>query len=255
MHMQTQSVQALSRPAPQNDKRDFVARLQPGQVYVARFSDGWVKIGRGRDAHSRITCHVSASAMRGATLIESYVSGLVVDSVTAESALIEMCGGPQSAVHGREWFLNPDYSALVATIKRKYSGDPADRFEAHREAVEAQAQKIFSFIRGPVTPTSVFSDQDMAAWSSALEHAAVLEQIYLDDCYGGQLFAKENKGYSAFFLMTALAVWKLPAHSVAVTYWKAFNEPDQLLLELSEAASKACMNFVHTHDKAVRGAA
>ncbi|MNE22815.1 hypothetical protein D3C80_1160410 [compost metagenome] len=255
MHMQTQSVQALSRAAPQNTNHGFVARLQPGQVYVARFSDGWVKIGRGRDAQSRITCHVSASAMRGATLIESYVSGQVVDSVAAESALIEMCGGPQAAVHGREWFLNPDYSALVATIKRKYSGDPAEHFVAHREAVEVQAQKVFSFIRGPVTPTSVFSAQDMAAWSSALEHAAVLEQVYLDDCYCGQLFAKENKGYSAFFLMAALALWKLPAHSVAVTYWKAFNEPDQLLIELSEAATQACLNSVHTHDKAVRGAA
>lgn len=241
--------------APQNANHDFVARLQPGQVYVARFSDGWVKIGRGRDAQSRITCHVSASAMRGAPLIESYVSGLIVDSVAAESALIEMCGGSKAAVHGREWFLNPDYPALVATIKRKYSGDPAERFVAHREAVEVQSQKIFSFIRGQVTPSSVFSAQDMAAWSSALEHAAVLEQIYLDDCYGGQLFAKEDKGYSAFFLMAALAVWKLPAHSVAVTYWKAFNEPGQLLFEFSEAAAQVCLNFVHTHDKAVRGAA
>lgn len=241
--------------APQNANHDFVARLQPGQVYVARFSDGWVKIGRGRDAQTRITCHVSASAMRGATLIESHVSGLVVDSVAAESALIEMCGGQKAAVHGREWFLNPDYPALVATIEREFSGDPAERFLAHREAVEVQSQKIFSFIRGQVTPTSVFSEQDMADWSSALEHAEVIEQIYLDDCYGGQLFTKENKRYSGFFLMAALALWKLPAHSVVVTYWKAFNEPDQLLVELSEAATQACLKFVHTHDKAVRGAA
>ncbi|MEN8639614.1 hypothetical protein [Pseudomonas sichuanensis] len=250
--MQTISVQALSSVAPQSDKRDSVARMQPGQVYAARFSDGWVKIGRGRDAQLRITCHIAASAMRGAKLVESCVSGQVVDSVAAESALIDMCGGAQAAVHGREWFLSPDYPALVAMIEGQYAGDPAEWFAAHSEAVEAQAQKVFNFIRSPVTPAPVFSDQDMAAWTSALEHAAVLEQIFLDDCYGGQLFSKESKGHSAFLLMAALALWKSPAHSVAVIYWKAFNEPDQLLSELSEAATQVCMNFAHTHDKAAR---
>lgn len=255
MHMQTSSVQALIGAAPQNENHDFVARLQPGQVYVARFSDGWVKIGRGRDAQSRITSHVSSSAMRGATLIESFVSGKIVDSVAAESKLIEMCGGAQAAVHGREWFLNPDYDALVTTIKQELAGDPSEWFVVHREAVDAQAQKVFNFLRSPPPPTSVFTEKDLADWSVALAHAAVLEQIYLDDCYGGDLFAKENKGYSDFFLMAALALWKLPAHAVAVTYWKAFNEPDQLLPELGEASAKTCMDFVHTHDKAVRGAA
>lgn len=250
-----QSVVNNNETAPRFSINENVARLQPGQVYVARFSDGWVKIGRGRDAHSRIACHVSTSAMRGATLIESYASGKIVDSVAAESALIEMCGGAQAAVHGREWFLSPDYPSLVAAIQSSYMGDPAERFEAHREAVNAQTQKVFDFIRGPAPSVSVFSAQDMAAWSSALEHAKVLEQIYREDCYGGQLFSREEKGYCAFFLMAALAIWKSPAHAVAVIYWKAFNEPDLLLLELSDASTQTCLNFFSGQGKAMRGAA
>lgn len=241
--------------APQNASHDFVARLQPGQVYVARFSDGWVKVGRGRDAKSRITAHAASSAMRGAILIESHISGQILDSVAAESALIELCGGAQSAIHGREWFLSPDYSALVTAIDQSYAGDPAEWFCTHREAVAARAEKVFNFLRSPVAQTSVFTEQNMADWSSALAHAAVLEQIFLDDCYGGELFSKAEKGYSAFFLMAALALWKSPPHAVAVTYWSAFNEPDQLLPRLSEASRQVCVEFVHTHDKAVRGAA
>jgi len=234
---------------------DSLARMKPGQVYVALFSDGWMKIGRGRDAESRIACHVSASAMRGATLIKSYISGQIVDSVAAESSLIKMCGGSEAAIHGREWFTSHNYSALVDEIKRKYAGDNPECFVAHRDAVSVQSQKIFEFLRGPGPAIADFSEQDLAAWSAALEHAAVLEQIYLDDFYGGKLFAKEKSGYSPFFLTTALALWKSPAHELAGIYWKAFNEPEQLLNELSESATQACITFVKTHDKAVRGAA
>jgi hypothetical protein len=255
MHSQNLSLHPISTLAPQNANHDFVARLQPGQVYVARFSDGWVKVGRGRDAKSRITTHTASSAMRGATLIESHISGQVLDSVAAEVELIEICGGVQTAIHGREWFLRPDYTALVSIIDQKYSGDPAEWFSSHRDAVDAQTEKVFNFLRNPVPQVSAFTEQDMADWSSALDHAAVLEQIYLEVSYGGELFSKVEKGYSAFFLMAALALWKSPPHAVAVTYWSAFNEPDRLLPQLSEASRQACMEFVRTHDKVVRGAA
>ncbi len=255
MHMQTTSVQALQRVAPQNANHDSVARNRLGQVYAVLFSDGWVKVGRGRNAQKRIDCHISASLMRGAKLVDSRISGLILDSRGAEAALIAMCGGYASAVHGREWFQGVDFDSLAALIDDQYSGDSQEKISEYLHAFDRKTDQVFAAIANQVSSAPKFTDADMGAWSSALEHASVLEQIYLDDCYGGQLFAKEHKGYSSFYLMTALALYKVPAQNVAVIYWKAFNEPDQLLSELSDASAKSCAELLHTHDKAVRGAA
>lgn len=255
MHMQTQSVQALQRVAPQNANHDFVARNRLGQVYAVLFSDGWVKVGRGRNAQKRIDCHISMSLMRGAKLVDSRISGLILDSRGAEAALIAMCGGYASAVHGREWFEGVDFDSLAALIDDQYAGDTQEKISAYLHALDRQADEVFAAIANKLPSATKFTKADMDDWSSALEHASVLEQIYLDDCYGGQLFAKEHKGYSSFYLMAALALYKVPVQNVAVIYWKAFNEPDQLLPELSVASSKSCADLLHTHDKAVRGAA
>jgi len=116
MHLQESSIQAPSNHAPQNAKHDSVARNRLGQVYAVLFSDGWVKVGRGRNAQKRIDCHISTSLMRGAKLVDSRISGLILDSRGAEAALIAMCGGYASAVHGREWFEGVDFDSLAALI-------------------------------------------------------------------------------------------------------------------------------------------
>lgn len=255
MQSQANYINTPIRSAPQNANHENVARLSPGYVYAVLFSDGWVKVGRGRDAQKRINCHISLSAMRGATAVDCRISGKILDSSRAEAALIALCGGYESSVFGREWFDGVDFALLASLIESQFSGDSKEAFSEYSASFAIRAEKAGASFKNAFDRFYPFSKEDAEAWSVAVEHAKVIEQIYLDDCYSGPLFAKEHRGYSSFCLMASLALYKVQAHNVALIYWKAFNEPEQLLPELSAASSKSCTDILLTHDKALKGAA
>lgn len=236
MHMQTQSVQALSRAAPQNANHDFVARFREGKVYALLFSDGWIKVGRGRNPECRILAHSTASGMRNATLVKTTVSGSLIDSAYAEAELIKFCAEQGSAVHGREWFVGVDYDQLVALIDTRFQGDSPASIDAARRAQDEMAEQMLSSIFGGHRKAAVPDLAEQKKWMESLAYARLLDRIFLDDGYSGWLFEPSDSGMSNFGNYASLVIHELPVDEVADLFVRAGRNPGEAIEQVTCAA-------------------
>jgi hypothetical protein len=103
-----------------------LARFTTG-VYACLFSNGTIKVGRGRCIKSRVTAHRSAAACFGITL-DKVAFAECGDTPGAEKKLIAWCGETSTAQTSREWFQGVDFDACVA-VMRAFAVDHADEVE------------------------------------------------------------------------------------------------------------------------------
>lgn len=238
MHMQTQSVQALNRPAPQNANHDFVARFREGKVYALLFSDGWIKVGRGRNPDDRVQAHKTASGMRGATLVKVMTSGTLIDSAYAESELIKFCSEHGRAVHGREWFAGVDYDLLIAVISDRFRGDPPAAIDAARRAQSNRFEKMLSSVFEPRNQAVAPDPAEQKKWIESLAYARLLDRIFLDDGYSGWLFEASDSGMSNFGNYASLVIHELPDDEVADLFVRAGRNPGEVIEQVTCAAKE-----------------
>ncbi len=190
-------------------------------VYAVLFSDGWVKVGRGRCGKSRINSHSGLSAMRGATVVRSIISGRLVDSKSAESKLIAYCTAAGTLAHGREWFSNVDFERLVEIIETRFQGDSADAFILAHAKRDAMNEELASAMLDQKTST-----QDDAKWAASLQHARVMNRMYTSDMYGGDMFTIDSRtGLNLFTLYAAIAIYELDEEGLAYTYCHLATDP------------------------------
>lgn len=239
------STENTNHPAPRNALSENVARnvtmssreIAEGSVYVAEFSDGWIKVGRGRNADARIKQHQSVSRMRGASLVRAFKSNPVANPKAVERRLIALCSALGEKVHGNEWFTGVSYESLVCAAQSAavrpadcaQSPGVSDRFS---ERVETFLNRLFP------CPT-----EEQIAWSEAIAHARSLERVFLEDGFGGEVFQDTGRGYSKFFLAASIAVCGMSAGEVAETYSDALNCPGDCIRMLLGMADDAAASY------------
>jgi len=216
-----------------------VSRFREGRVYAVLFSDGWLKVGRGRDPQSRIGSHACVSAMRNATVDRSIVSGTLADSGTAEAELIAFCSKQGTAVHGREWFTGVDFEEVCNLFGTRFKGDAPDYLSAARklqsERVETMLDAVFA--RVPSDHAHVMTEaEDRLKWGASLAHARILDRIYRDDMYSGWLFEVSESGMSNFGNYAALTVHALDEGEIADLFYRASTNPGEALEQIVSSA-------------------
>lgn len=217
-------------------KRSLIGRC----VYAVLFSDGWVKVGRGRCGKTRIQTHISTSTMRGATVVQSVISGRLVDSKAAESRLINYCAMTGELAHGKEWFVGVDFSRLSEIISTEFNGDSAEQFDAHHKAADAAMNKI----TGRLIPSSVpVSDEESARWEIAQAHAKLINHIFVSNLYSGQLFEIADYGISQFQMFVSLAFHAMDADDQAYAYHQVSTNLDDALSYLVERGSQVVDDY------------
>lgn len=229
----------LANLAPRNASSENVARQVNGYVYAVLFSDGWVKVGRGRDAYARINTHKSISRMRGAEIVDFKVSGMLVDSKDAEKKLLALCESYGSSVHGNEWFAGVDFERLCCVIDSEFSGDSEEQFEEYRAAFDGRMSVFDKVLASSSRALSDLLGRRHLAWDLACSHASIIEQIYLDDWFGGPIFEKKEPGGSYFHLIASISMYEATNEMMADIYSKAVNYPTELLFEFEEMAKVA----------------
>ncbi|PXX59497.1 hypothetical protein SAMN05660489_04522 [Pseudomonas sp. LAMO17WK12:I10] len=252
MHTQTPNSNTPANVATRFDGSENVSRFREGKVYAAVFSDGWIKVGRGRCPESRIVAHSSVSAMRNATLLQFAVSGELVDSASAEADLIKFCSERCHAVHGREWFTEVDFEGLRQLITERYSGnsqeDLRDARAAKSKRVDQMLEAVFR-LGADDRQASVDGPEDQLKWSNSLAYARIIDRIYLDDCYSGWLFEASSSGMSNFGNYASLVLHSLDDSEVADVFCRAATSPGEVLEYITETAR----SIIDTYQKA-RGA-
>ena len=239
MHTSLSDVQALKKAAPQNGGNESVARFHEGRVYAALFSDGWLKVGRGRDARARINSHIGTSSMRGAKFVRSISSGLLADSGAAENALIAYCSERGCNVHGREWFTGIDFDEVKEFFGFHLAGDPAEILDSAKRAQAKHVDAMMDSVSGHFTPDQSQKQRELAEqnqWTASLTHARILDRIYRDDMYGGWLFEISASGMTNFFNYAALTVNTLDEGEIADLFYRAARSPGEALEHIVSTA-------------------
>jgi hypothetical protein len=204
-------------PSLGEGSRENLIHLAGGKVYAALYSDGWVKVGRGRSPDGRISVHNTTSKMRGAKLVKSCVSGKLANPGNAEMELIGLCSRVGSNAHGREWFTGVDFELIEKLISSKFSGDDHASFVRNKvvsdESVKANA-KFDSIVN------------DHKQWAESLNHAETILNIYYELGYDDERFKKTEKGYIPFLLDCSLALYTLSLKYRALLYMRISIDPD-----------------------------
>ncbi|GEM_PF-2138431 len=222
-----------------------ISPINIGQVYAVEFSDGWVKVGRGKRAADRVVAHQNTSRMRGAEMTRSCVSALLADCKAAERELIFWCASRGISEHGNEWFSGVDFDALSKMVSGGFEEATGEILAIAKERNDARSKRIFSVIQGGrVNQESPEALSRQAEWNSALVHAKSLEQMYLNECYGGDLFSEiPGRGCSFFFLNAALAFYQLSPMGVAELYASALEDAEECIGTIENLAAEAVAAF------------
>ncbi len=226
-------------PAPRNGGLENVARFREGKVYAVLFSDGWLKVGRGRDAQSRINSHIGTSSMRGAKFVRSITSGVLADSGAAENALIAYCAAAGTNVHGREWFTGVDFDDVKEFFSLHLAGDTAEFLESAKKAQVKRVDAMLDAVFGRSGLDRSPGEKELAdqqRWNASLTHARILDRIYRDDMYGGWLFETSASGMSNFFNYAALTVNTLDEGEIADLFYGAATRPSEALEQVVSTA-------------------
>lgn len=87
--------------------------MEEGHVYVLRFSDNTVKVGRTIDPDERFEHHKTTARKDQSILTDMWVSPQHGNSNQTERKLIEFCRARGLKHRGNEWFSNVRYDDLV----------------------------------------------------------------------------------------------------------------------------------------------
>jgi len=200
-----------------NENNDKVKRLG-GFAYAVVYSDGWVKVGRGKNPEARVLAHNSSSKMRGADYVASCFSGRLLCPEKAEKRLINFCIAHGSPAHGREWFSGVDFSDLVKIIEGEFPGDKDEDFLKDQESrrglervCESKLDEMFK------------QDRD---WKRACYSAEILMEILVLSGCKGDSFKINEKGYIPFLLDCSLAIHGCSKEELAIIFMQASLDPD-----------------------------
>lgn len=88
---------------------------QVGHLYVIRYANGLVKVGKATDTAERMRDHKREAARHGNPIVEHWTSPTHLFVDFAEHMLITWCERQPGAVtySGREWFTGLSYAAAV----------------------------------------------------------------------------------------------------------------------------------------------
>lgn len=240
--MQSQPITSntLNHVATRFVNSENVSRFREGTVYAVVFSDGWLKVGRGRNPQSRISSHACVSGMRNATVDRSVISGTVADSLAAEAALISFCSEQGEAVHGREWFTGVSFDTVCKFIEEQFSGDSPEYLS---EARKFQSDRVQSMLDGvfsraqPVADAAAMNEaEERLKWISSLAYARILDRLYRDDMYDGWLFEVSESGITNFGNYAALTVHALDEGEIADLFYRVSTNPGEALDQIVSSA-------------------
>ncbi|ROM84142.1 hypothetical protein BK655_12390 [Pseudomonas brassicacearum] len=216
-----------------------VSRFREGKVYAVLFSDGWLKVGRGRDPKTRITSHAGASSMRNAHLVRSAESGVLANSGAAENQLIAFCESRGEPVHGREWFVGVEFDDVCQFINDNFKGDCPEYLAEARESKSRRVESMLNQVFGsgqecPQDPEKTASDQ--AKWFESIAYARILDRMYRDDMYSGWLFQVSASGLTNFCNYAALTTNTLDEGEIADLFYRAATNPSEALDQIVSTA-------------------
>ena len=216
--------------------------MRSGYVYGVLFSDGLVKVGRMSERSSRLSSYGVAASLRGSSVSRMVTSGFVVDSVREENKLIQWCRQHGNQAAGREWFDGISFDLLEAFILTDVK--PSSDSEIKRAADEAA--KHAERVADALFPSGQASGRDDSAeWAAALVHAKTLEQMFVNECYGGDLFVcLPERGYSLFFLNAAIAFSQLSPMGAAELYASALEDSEACIGTIENLSAKAVAAFM-----------
>lgn len=218
-----------------DDSKSKIFRWTVGYVYAVIFSDGVLKIGRGKRPKNRVKVHSAAAVLRGATVKASIISGRLLDSHRAEKELINFCMAIGDVIHGREWFSGVKYEKVEHFISKKFSGDPSDLIDEAMVRTDTYCFDVVSAINEKFATAASNELLDDAEWAEALIFAESLEQIFVSDMFGGQYFDKSESGMSPFKLHAAIAMHGMDAPEVVGLLSRALDDPESVLDEIGRA--------------------
>jgi hypothetical protein len=81
-------------------------------LYVCRFSNGFIKVGRSADPSSRIAQHADRVSCVGVEMTSHKIFECASGVTVAESALIKQCVLNAAEIRGHEWFFGLDYERV-----------------------------------------------------------------------------------------------------------------------------------------------
>jgi hypothetical protein len=124
-------------------------RTTAGHVYVVKFANDMVKVGRAARVGSRVQSHMDEGMRHGNAVVVHWSSPPLDRVDLVETMLIEWCESQPAAVghFGREWFTGLDYAATV---------DAASRLGGHGEVqrlVEGRIARAGCVVGGAARPT------------------------------------------------------------------------------------------------------
>lgn len=197
-----------------------------GFVYAVLFSDGWVKVGRGKNPEIRIASHVNLSAMRNAAEEKRFISGRIIGHVKAELEIINFCLANGERAYGREWFKGIDFSKLESFMADSFSGDSEDDLASHSIAADKNNSSVAERI--VCNGRSCSNDYEPSKWDMALMHARLIEKSLLNEMYSGEMF--EQKGSMSWFVsLAALAINSMNSDEESEVYHMVTEDPDSAI--------------------------
>jgi hypothetical protein len=175
-------------------------------------------------------------------VVKTVTSGFVVDSVREENKLIQWCREHGCQAAGREWFDGINFELLEAFILSDVR--PSSDSEIKR-AADAAAKQVDRVANALFPSGQAVGRDDSTEWAAALVHAKTLEQMFVNECYGGDLFADlTGRGYSLFFLNAALTFSQLSPMGTAEIYASALEDSEACIGTIENLAAKAVAAFM-----------
>jgi nitrogen regulatory protein PII-like uncharacterized protein len=183
--------------------------------------------------------------MRGAVMTRSCVSALLVDCKGAERDLINLCAMSGIPKHGNEWFSGVDFDVLSNAVAAGFDAATDETLAIHRKREDEKAEHLLSAIQSSSAQVGATSKiQARTDWGVAVVHAQSLEQLFLDECYGGDLFTSlAGRGYSLFFLNAAIAFSQLSPTGIAELYASALEDSEACIGTIENLAAEAVAAF------------
>jgi hypothetical protein len=194
---------------PEKVHSHFLLEKKMSQIYAILFTDGVVKVGRGKSAKDRIAAHSGSARLRGAQVKEFYFVDVLYGENKAELELIGFAESISKEKIGYEWFkgIHPclkdsgikDFMLLIA---EKYSDRQVHEKEIAKE--KDRYETLDSAFR-----SKFFTGRQDSDWTFAWETSAVIESIYGGWGFHGKEFEEINgKGASIFRVKCALYLYQ-----------------------------------------------